>query len=346
MKEIDLEKILTRPTTDETMDQKITDSLLNIDMNSGDMDSNIKNNSRSNNFNKSFRLSRVAVIVMALIVIGTGTVLAAARHFVKSYPFKMDIMTEEEYEEKIGDVPSVEDMYGEDTIRKHFGGGNKMMASVPLLKDPDGNLLEVKEINDEGYVVLADGSTYKPVHEFYTPDPDRHEKAKKSGDESFAEMGYPNLVPTYIYDNYVLGEKGFCNFERTKDGYTYKWSMTEFFTDAYDTGDFTSETIWVNFSAAQQSTKNATSTLIDDNRTEDDYAYSTYTTKGGVLISISEHIGGNIIAHIVFDSDTIGNGFLSIEFIGFSGKMDKVKEILDTLPLTEDNIDFQVIAEE
>lgn len=346
MKENNLKRILTKPTTDETMDQKITDNLLNIEMSSGDMDSNIMNNPISNTFSKSYRFSRVAVIVMALIVIGTGTVLAAARHFVKSYPFKMDIMSEEEYKEKIGNIPSVEDMYGEDTIRKNFGGGNKMMASVPLLRDPNGNLLEVKEINDEGYVVLADGSTYKPVHEFYTPDPDRHEKARISGDESFDEMGYPNLVPTYIYDNYVLAEEGFCNFERTKDGYTYKWSMTEFFTDAYDTGDFTRETIWVNFSAAQESTKNTTSTLIDDNRTENDYAYSTYTTKGGVLSSISEHVGGNIIAHIVFDSDTIGNGFLSIEFIGFSGKMDKVKEILDTLPLTEDNIDFGNIDEE
>lgn len=341
MKEIDLEKILTRPTTDETMDQKITDSLLNIDMNSEGMNSNKENSSR-NVLNKSYRFSKVAVIVLALIIIGTGTVLAAARHFVKSYPFKTEIMTEEEYIEKYGSALNVEEVY-KDAIKKYFGPGNKMAASVPLPRDPNGNLLEVKEINDEGYVVLADGSTYKPVQEYYTPDPDRHEKAKKSGDESFAEMGYPNLVPTYLYDNYVLGEKGFCNYEHTRDGYTYKWSMAEFFKDAYDTGDFSSEIIYVNFYATEQSTKNSARILFDEEWSEDDYVYSTYTTKGGVLCSLSEYVGGNITTDIIFDSDTIGNGCIMIEFIGFSDQMDKVKEVLDTLPLTEDNIDFQNI---
>ena len=333
MKERDLRKVLTKPTTDETMDQKITDSLLNPDLN--DMNSN-KMYSRNI---KSYRFSKVAVIVAAFIIIGTGTVLAATRHFVKSYPSKRDVLTEEEYIQKYGSALNVEEIY-EEVTKKYFGPGNKKLT---LPRDSDGNLLEV---TDDGYVVFPDGSSYKPIYELYTPDPDRHEKAKKSGDEAFAYMGYPNLVPTYIYDNYVLGEKGFCIYETTRDGYDKKWTMTEFFKDAYDTGDFSSEVIHVTFSPAEHSTKNSTSILVDDNTTKDDYAYSTYTTKGGILCSLSKHVDGNIIADINFDSDTIGNGHMMIEFIGFSNKMDTVKEILDTLPLTEDIVDYQDTIEE
>ena len=59
-----------------------------------------------------------------------------------------------------------------------------------------------------------------------------------SGDEAFAELGYPNLIPSYIYDNYLLSEKGHICVENNRDGVTQKWLITEFFTDGYETGDF------------------------------------------------------------------------------------------------------------
>ena len=47
------------------------------------------------------------------------------------------------------------------------------------------------------------------------------------------------------------------------------------------------------------------------------------------------------MVHISFDSETIGNSMMMIEFINM--EMDKITEILDTIPLTEDNVDTQNI---
>lgn len=243
----------------------------------------------------------------------------------------MNIMTKDEYYRESGIDVDNPPLYAEDIIKKSFGAGNKLWS---LARDSKGNLYE---INDDGHYVFEDGSTGVPV---YLPDPDRHEKAKRSGDDAFAEIGYPNILPTYIYDNYLLGPDGITSFELTIDRHTHKWLMTCFYKDGYESGDFTSERIWVSFFAMKDSTKDMTTTLVDDYRTEDDYIYSTYITKGGILCSIKESIiSGNITVEIVFDSDTIGNGHLSLEFVGFRDRLDEIKGILDTLPLTEDIVE-------
>lgn len=333
MKESKLKSILTKPTIDESMDQNIRDSLLDIESHSEKMtckSSDIPRMHMLDNKFLGYRFSKVAIIIFAMIIIGTGTVLAANLR-VKSYEHKMDFMTKEKLYREYGIDVDNPPLYDEDIIKKSFGADNKLRS---LPRDSKGALFE---INDDGHYVFEDGSTVVPI---YLPDPDRHEKAKKSGDDAFAELGYPNILPTHIYDNYLLEADGITCFELTKGGHTYKWLMTCFYKDGYESGDFTSQTIWVNFSAMKESVKDMTTTLIDDYSSEDDYIYSTYISKGGILCSIEESIhAGNISANIVFDSDTIGNGHLMLEFVGFRNRMNEIEEILDTLPLIEDMVE-------
>lgn len=341
MKESDIKRVLTTPTTDDAMDQNITDALLNIDSHT-DKSNNYKANARTrylaNNKWLRYRFSKAAVIILALVLIGTGTVLATGL-YVRSYTHERKVITKDEYYKETGiDIDDLS-LYGEDIIKKSFGAGNKMISP---LRDPQGN---VYEITDDGKIIMDDGTIIIPL---YVPDPDRYEKAKKAGDDAFAEFGLPNLLPTYLYDNYILGESGFTCFESTQDDATHKWLMGEFIMDGYNTEDFLSERIWMSFSSSEISLKNQQSILVSNNWTEDDFIYSTYTTKGGVLCTISElniesitDTAGHINVDIVFDSDTIGTGHLLIEFIGFKDKMDKVKEILDTLPFKEESIEVQ-----
>lgn len=334
MKESDLKRILTTPTTDEAMDKNITQSLLNIE---SDMDDNTNrgdyNTDSRNLFKKGYRFSKVAIIVFALAIIGTGTGVAAGIYYTKSYPFKMEFMTEEEAKRELGSKGEESLLHGEETIRESFGGGNKKISF------PWANNEDVSEISDDGVVIFNDGSTFVPP---YIPDPERHEKAKISGNDAFDVLGYPDLLPSYIYDNYVLGESGFVCNDLVGEDYNCKWLFAEFFEDAYDTGAF-DETIWVNFHGMDVSTENLRGILIDDNTSEDHYEFSTYTTEGGILCSIREHYLGSITVDIVFDSDIIGNGHLMLEFFGFRSdeQKEKIKEILETLPLSDELIDFQ-----
>lgn len=324
MKENELRRILTKPTIDMDMDRRVEDTLLNCETDIYRKD-NIDRYSHKKYplYNKglSSRFSKVAVIGLLLIIIGTGTVFAA-NYFVRSYNHKIKFITEDEYE------PGTP-LYGEDTIRTYFGGGNKLIA---LPRDDEGNLYQ---INDEGLIIMGEEEIRQPL---YLPDPERHEKARKSGDEAFAEIGYPNLIPSYIYDNYLLNEKGHICYENNRDGVTQKWLRTEFIMDGYESDDFFSETIWIEFFPYDVSVDKVTSVYTEEVGTEEDFIFSTYTTKGGILCSIQENVarGNNITAHILFDSDGIGNGSLMIDFHGTD--MDKVKEILDTFPLTEDMI--------
>jgi hypothetical protein len=275
MNERDLKRILTKPTIDNEMDRSIADVILNYESGSlNNANRNLRNRSMLNNSWKSHRLAKVAVIVLALVLVGTGTVLAAG-YKVKSHRQKIKFMTNEELGEG---TP----LYGEDTKRTFFG----------------------------------------------------------SGDEAFAELGYPNLIPSYIYDNYLLSEKGHICLENNRDGVTQKWLITEFFTDGYETGDFSGEYIYISFIPSDVSVVNITSVYTEEVGLEEDFIFSEYTTKGGVICSLKQHIErGYITADILFDSDTIGNGSLMMNFSGID--MDKVKEILDTLPLTEETIENQ-----
>jgi len=331
MKESELKKILTKPVMDQTMDQKIVDALLyhevNIDKKSykvGWMRTGYLFSQKALNYS----ISKIAIVIIVLAIVGAGTAWAAGFNVIKSYSTQIKIMTEEEIDEDQIIYPD-----RENAIKKVFGTGNKMIG---MLSDNDGNILEIDE---DGYYTFEDGSKLLAP---YIPDPNRHENDRKSGNEAFAEIGYPNLIPTYLYENYLLGEKGFAYKEETlSNNVTHKYIDANFFQD-YIYQDFT-ESIYIHFTPSESTVKDPKSIfLIQDNEPDYNYIYSSYTTKGGILCSALEISEMNsVMFHISFDSETIGNGIMTIEFINM--KMDKIKEILDTIPLTEDNVDSQTI---
>lgn len=316
-----LKEILTKPVMDETMDQKIAEQLLNYDTdrNKKVWTANWLTRTFSTHNSLRINISKVVIIIFALFIIGGGTALAA-RWYVKSYPAKIIIMNEDDID--LGEYESSV----EHRVRKSFGTGNRL---VSMLRDRDGNIYEVDE---NGYYIFEDGS--KNI-EAYIPDPNRHENDRKSGDEAFAEMGFPNLVPTYLYDNYILGVGGYSYMETYyKNGSFYKTILADFFKDGYDTGDFTSETIFAQFSSSDITTE--AYAYLNKNDNNDTYRYSSYTNKNGILCTIVEKLE-NVAVHIVFESEQLGNGDINLIFKGIT--LDKIKEILDTIPLTAEMVD-------
>jgi len=329
MKESELKKILTKPVMDQSMDQRITDSLLYHEANAGKKNYKVGWMRTGYLFSQkvlNYSISKIAIAVFVLAIVGVGTAWAA-RSDVKSYSTDIKIMTEEEIDEEELLYPD-----SEKTIKKRYGTGNKMIG---LLMDHNGN---IREIDEDGYYTFEDGSKFLAP---FIPDPNRHDNDRKSGNEAFAEIGYSNLIPTYLYENYLLGEGGFVYKEETlSNNVNHQYIDASFFQD-YLYKDFT-ESIYIHFTSSETSVKDPASIFIVDNDDENNYIYSSYTTKGGILCSALEDEENNsVMFHINFDSETMGNGMMSIEFINM--KMDKMKEILDTIPLTEDNADSQTI---
>lgn len=325
-----LKEILTKPVMDQSMDQKIAVHLLNYDANLDKK--NYKASWMRNGylFTKNvlhYSILRIAIAVFVLAIVGVGTVLAAG-FYVKSYPTEITIMKEEDI-----DFDKLKSSIN-NTIKKSFGTGNKRIG---VLRDNNGNVLEIDE---DGYYTFEDGSKFLAP---FIPDPNRHENDRKSGDDAFAEIGYPNLVPTYIYENYLLEEGGFAYTEMTyEDNFTYKSIYAAFFTDAYnDTGDFDNEDISIQFNPSETSTNNAGIIYLENNDHKYNHSYSSYTTIHGILCSIDEDVDQkNVTVHISFDSETIGNGRIMLGFNRL--EMDKIKEILDTIPLTEDMVNSNI----
>lgn len=328
MKESDLRKLLTTPTMDQFMDQNIIDNL-RAHENSADKN-NYKNNWLRTRYRVSYQIlnkgiSKIAIAIILLALAGVGTAWAAG-FLVNSYPTQIKIISEDEFDKDIS-----QPIDRKNATKKKFGAGNKQIS---LLRDMEGNVLAIDE---EGYYTLEDGSKLLAP---YVPDPNRYQKAIKSGEEAFAEIGYPNLIPTYLYENYILGEDGFVYTETNlESGIPYKEIMVEFVTDAYEGGDFHDEVIWVSFYPTETPEQmNENIHLRDDS--DGNYNISSYTNQGGIVCSILEETDrDSIIAHIGFNSETIGNGNMMLEFISMD--MDKIKEILDTFPFTEETFDVE-----
>lgn len=328
MKENEFKKIITKPVTDSSMDQKIANSILHHGTNNNKENNKVRWMQTGYLFTqKAFTssISKIAVAVIVLSLVGAGTVWAAG-YYVKSYKSEIGIMTEDEVEEFKDDAISLD---RKNATKKYFGEGNKLIG--PAI-DMNGNILEIDE---EGYYIHEDGTK---VPASYIPDPNRYENARTSGDEAFAEMGYPNLIPNYIYDNYILDPDGFIYSEFPES--SYKEIMVQFLTDAYDGGDFYEENIWVTFNPSETSVENPGNIYIGSD--EEKYNISNYTTKGGILCTtIEDKVTNHLMVEINFDSETIGNGHMMIEFVGM--EWNKITEILETLPFTEDKVDSQAV---
>lgn len=327
MRENELKKILKQPIMDETMDQKIANTILLY-----------STNKRKNFFVVGCKrmgyfisqkvmhhgILKMVIAFLALVIFGTGTAWAASM-YVKSFPTEVNLMTNDmiDYEDVYEKIPKNE-------VWKNFGQGHKMIS---LLRDTNGNILE---IDKDGYYTFEDGSKFLAP---YVPDPKRHEIDRISGDEAFAETNYPNLVPSIIYDDYLLKEGGFTYYEATyEDNTTFQRILGSFFEDYTKTDNFR-ESIYFSFTPVDSLEDNpGVIHLVDDKKDLSNYMQSSYTNKGGIICTLLESRDGkNIIAHIAFKSDTIGNGKLMIEFVDFK-QMDKIKNILDSLPITSDTV--------
>lgn len=327
MKENELSKILKKPVMDKTMDYKIADAILLFDT-----------KQRKNIFATEWKriwyfmsqkvmyhgISRITIAFFALVIFGSGTAWAASM-YVKSFPTEVKFITKDmiDYNDIYDEIPINE-------VRKNFGQGNKMIG---LLRDTNGNILEIDEA---GYYTFEDGSKILAP---YVPNPERHQIDRISGDEAFAETSFPNLVPSIIYDDYLLYDGGFKYYMATYDDDTTFQSISGEFFQEYTKTDNFSQTIYFWFTPVDSIEDNPGAFYLLDNKKDiSNYIQSSYTNQGGIICTLlKSKDGNNIIAHIAFKSNTIGNGTIMIEFVNIQ-QMNKIEKILDSLPITSETV--------
>jgi hypothetical protein len=236
------------------------------------------------------RFAKTTAIIILFTFLGTTTVLAAD-YLIRSYTANLEITPEVE-----SGPPQ------ENKLKQHFGPGHKNESKIT--RDAEGNILETQ----------------------IPEDPNNDDV--KYGDEVFSKLGLPNLIPTYLYDNYLLREGGYLYIEDSlKDGSISSQISAHFFSA--DNG----KQIYLYFHPSETSTKDHTMTYMTNDFTEDDYTTSTYVSKGGLicnLVKIEKH--SLIDATIIYDSEQLGNATFFLDFVSIP--MDEVKAILDSIPIT------------
>lgn len=154
----------------------------------------------------------------------------------------------------------------------------------------------------------------------------------KNGDEAFSVLNLPNLVPTYLldnfklslYDNYTYYEEEFPN------GMINKQIYTKFISKSGP-----GRIVYFYYSPSDTSQKN---TIVTTVATDDSITTSTYITKNGLTCNIIEKNDDDIFsssatALIIFDSKSLGNGSLFFDF--HDVEMNEIKDILDSIPIKD-----------
>lgn len=323
MKESELRKVLRKPAMDEAMDQNIFNTLLfyHAKKSKSPLISQWKKVCYAlSEIVMSMRFSKIALPLMALFILGTGSVWAAGL-YEKSLLTEIDIMTEDMADGIGGEVlkPIKE-------VRKSYGEGNKIMHQF---RDTNGSILDIDDIDEDGYYNLADGNKLIAP---YVPNPNHHDLDRSSGDEAFAEIGLPNLLPTILYEDYLLSEGGFTYLEKTYENNSVtKTIIGDFFPDYTKTDDF-KESIYFSFTSSDSPQNRAI--LLDDN--PENYIPSSYTNQGGIICTLLKSGSkSNISAYITLESDTLGHASIVIDFNNITD-MAIIEKTLDSLPLTVD----------
>ena len=293
MKENKVFELIANIDTDLSMDQRITEQLMN--------DQTITEHTTKNawlqlKYSRLYhnptllRFVRTAAIILIFTFLGTTTVLAA-NYLIRSYRADLEIIPEVE----LGPPQ-------ENTVKQRFGPGHKNESRIT--RDAEGNILEAQ-----------------------IPEDPNHEDIKY-GDEVFAKLGLPNLIPTYLYDNYLLGEGGYLYTEYSlEDGTISSQISAHFFS--VDTG----KQIYLYFHPSEASTEDNTMTYMTNEFTEDDYSTSTYVSKGGLICNLVENEEHDLIdATIIYDSELLGNATFFLDFVSIP--MDEVETILDSIPIS------------
>ena len=329
MKENDFKDIISKLNIDNSMNQRITEHLLN---NEKCTSSNNQRKWRANLFvfnnKKSFfrAASKVAIAIAVLAVVGTATAWAAS-YFMKSYPVEIQVKTEEELgitRNEDGDLNLGFD-YRTAPIQR-FGKGHKLRGEGLLDASRKAKYENSRYIEELGITLP---SPYGPE------DPNPHESDIKSGDEVFAVLGLPNLVPTYLFENYLLEDGGYRYKEPRLDANTsYKQISAGFYSSTYYTDNTpTPKYVYFDFIPSETSTKDALITYADNASTVSQYIITTYVTKGGLICNLVQKPDDDgITANINYDSETLGNASYMLSFSNI--EMDEVEAILDSLPIT------------
>lgn len=238
-------------------------------------------------------LPKAAAAVLIFIILGTTTAFAAG-YFIKSYKVKYShIQLSDEILDKLTPVKAI----------KSFGSGHKNEYKTTY--DPEGNVT----------------SCIQPE--------DQDKEDMKYGDEAFAYIGLPNLVPTYLYDHYLLTEGGY-KYAETKldDGTVLKQLFASFFYVK------SSKRVYLQYFPSETSTKNLLNYLTDNTRKKSDFINETYTAKSGLICNLRKDKKNNLISvTIQFDSNSIGNASYYLCFCDI--QMEEAKDILDSIPVTE-----------
>jgi hypothetical protein len=193
-----------------------------------------------------------------------------------------------------------------------------------VIKEPDAGLLAERNITSygEGHVnktVYVDGKIIEKPE-------DVNKEDVKYGDEVFGLLGLPNLIPTYLYNNYLVEEGGYKFIEgKTNDGSEYKKIAGGFFSVN------TSKYVYIDFSPSNGTMKDTDLILADNNLSKEDIKSSSYTTKGGLTCNLTEDEKNDMItAIILFDSEALGNAYYLLSFTHID--KEEVKTILDSIP--------------
>lgn len=169
MKEREFIEFVSKIEPHASMDQRITNRLLNYDATHDNFNQKTKILgqllvSRINKLSPS--LPKVVAVLFVLAIIGSTTALAAG-YYIKSYSSQFSVISEPELK-----LPK-------DLVKRHFGGHTTKSTTTM----------------ENGKLVTIGPETY-------------NDEDVNSGDKAFGELGLPNLFPTYLYNNYIVDDSG------------------------------------------------------------------------------------------------------------------------------------------
>lgn len=330
MKEREFKKFLMESRIDEDIDRRMLDKLLEYEP-AADIKKIpekllyiIKNN------NALRWTSKAAALVLALCVVGAASVWATYL-LVETKPVNIQSVTEDElnkwYEEMGIDREESVRKFRESKKTKIFGEDNNLSP----IYDDEGNLIEMRKDNGALYRSLTNPPTEKQLS-------DKRTKDREISEQAFAELGIPNIIPDYMYDNYLIGPSGIIlnEYVNNEHGYVSKELMVCFYADkaapafSESIGEI-NESIWFNISNTNDGQIIRDISLIRE--VEEQGTISSYTNKNGIICTI-EDCGDNKSAWINYRSAYLGSGLIVVSFNHVS--MERVYEILDMLPLVGD----------
>jgi hypothetical protein len=322
MRENKFRTILSKVTTDSAADQRITEYLLNYPELSQAGDKSNKHSKLLFSLTSKHRLplfyhiSKTAAAIVLLTILGTATAWAAG-YFVKSYPIDMQIKQVEDLTDYMGNGPKPEK-----TTTLRFGD-YEIRSTVYW--DADGNIIEPDAngniIDKDGSVLAYGDKTGRVIASYKDYDP------TKGAKEVFELIGLPDIIPTYLYENYKLDPGGYIYKEEEFTDRTVKQIAALFEYRGYQ------KSVCIYYRPVGDTVDTKESLYIIEGDISD-YEKTTYTTKTGLLCNILYTKGPNKLssAEIHFTDAALGDGIYSFSFDRI--EMDEIKAILDSIPMS------------